>query len=277
MRDLRADDWPEVARIYAEGIETGNATFETEVPSWEAWDASHLPERTGSSPSATGGSSAGSRSLPVSSRECYSGVAEVSVVRARGSARRRASAARCSTTAIDGAERGGIWTLQTSVFPENAREPARCYERFGFREVGTRERIGAAARHLARHGSGRTAKRGDLMTKVEAVVLRERVEIVIDAVEEQTGHVGVTVVEAVGHGRERGITHEYRGRVFESRFLPKALLTFIVEDALAEAVAERDRRRGPLRQRLRRRARLDDPRRARHAQPHRAAARGGRA
>jgi len=76
------------------------------------------------------------------------------------------------------------------------------------------------------------------MTKVEAIVLRERVEIVIDAVEEQTGHVGVTVVEAVGHGRERGITHEYRGRVFESRFLPKALLTFVVEDALSEAVAE---------------------------------------
>jgi nitrogen regulatory protein P-II 1 len=76
------------------------------------------------------------------------------------------------------------------------------------------------------------------MTKVEAVVLRERVEIVIDAVEEETGHVGVTVVEAVGHGRERGITHEYRGRVFESRFLPKALLTFVVEDALAVQVAE---------------------------------------
>ena len=75
------------------------------------------------------------------------------------------------------------------------------------------------------------------MTKVEAVVLRERVEIVIDAVEEQTGHVGVTVVEAVGHGRERGITHEYRGRVFESRFLPKALLTFVVADALAAVAA----------------------------------------
>ena len=75
------------------------------------------------------------------------------------------------------------------------------------------------------------------MTKVEAVVLRERVEIVIDAVEEQTGHVGVTVVEAVGHGRERGITHEYRGRVFESRFLPKALLTFVVADELAPLVA----------------------------------------
>jgi nitrogen regulatory protein P-II 1 len=76
------------------------------------------------------------------------------------------------------------------------------------------------------------------MVKVEAVVLRERVEIVIDAVEEQTGHVGVTVIEAVGHGRQRGITHEYRGRVFESRFLPKALLTFVVDDQLAPHVAE---------------------------------------
>ena len=74
------------------------------------------------------------------------------------------------------------------------------------------------------------------MQKVEAVVIRKRVETVIDAVEEQTGHVGVTVVEAVGHGRERGITHEYRGRVFESRFLPKAVLTFVVPDAVAEAV-----------------------------------------
>ena len=75
------------------------------------------------------------------------------------------------------------------------------------------------------------------MMKVEAVVVRDRVETVMEAVEAATGHVGVTVIEAVGHGREKGITHEYRGRVFESRFLPKALLTFIVEDGLAEAVA----------------------------------------
>src|ERR671931_668705 len=74
------------------------------------------------------------------------------------------------------------------------------------------------------------------MTKVEAVVIRERVETVIDAVEEETGHVGVTVVEAIGHGRQRGVTHEYRGRVFESRFLPKALLTFVVDDERVEAV-----------------------------------------
>jgi nitrogen regulatory protein P-II 1 len=75
------------------------------------------------------------------------------------------------------------------------------------------------------------------MTKVEAVVIRERIETVIDAVEEETGHVGVTVIEAVGHGRQRGVTHEYRGRVFESRFLPKALLIFVVDDGKAEAVA----------------------------------------
>jgi nitrogen regulatory protein P-II 1 len=74
------------------------------------------------------------------------------------------------------------------------------------------------------------------MTKVETVVIRERIETVIDAVEEETGHVGVTVIEAVGHGRERGVTHEYRGRVFESRFLPKALLIFVVDDAKVDAV-----------------------------------------
>jgi nitrogen regulatory protein P-II 1 len=76
------------------------------------------------------------------------------------------------------------------------------------------------------------------MVKVEAVVIRERVETVIDAVEEATGHVGVTVIEAIGHGRERGVTHEYRGRVFESRFLPKAMLVFVVEDRLVQLVVD---------------------------------------
>jgi nitrogen regulatory protein P-II 1 len=74
------------------------------------------------------------------------------------------------------------------------------------------------------------------MYKVEAVVIRERVETVNDAVEDATGHVGVTVIEAIGHGRERGVTHEYRGRIFESRFLPKALLLFVVADAIVDGV-----------------------------------------
>ena len=85
-----------------------------------------------------------------------------------------------------------------------------------------------------RHEAARTTA----MIKVEAVVIRERVETVIDAVEAETGHVGVTVVEAIGHGRQRGITHEYRGRIFESRFLPKAVLTFVVRDDVADEVVE---------------------------------------
>ena len=76
------------------------------------------------------------------------------------------------------------------------------------------------------------------MVKVEAVVVREKVEEVMDAVTERTGHVGVTVVEAVGHGAQPGITHEYRGRVFESRFLPKALLIFVVDDEKAGEIVE---------------------------------------
>ncbi len=73
------------------------------------------------------------------------------------------------------------------------------------------------------------------MKKIEAIVVRDRIETVMDAVEEATGHVGITVVEAVGHGRQRGITHEYRGRVFESRFLPKAYVFFVVEDGIVDA------------------------------------------
>jgi nitrogen regulatory protein P-II 1 len=89
---------------------------------------------------------------------------------------------------------------------------------------------------LVREGGADAEARWNDMIKVEAVVIRERVETVIDAVEAETGHVGVTVVEAIGHGRQRGITHEYRGRVFESRFLPKALLTFVVRDDVADDV-----------------------------------------
>jgi len=74
--------------------------------------------------------------------------------------------------------------------------------------------------------------------KVEAIVIRERIETVIDAVEAEAAHVGVTVIEAVGHGRQRGITHEYRGRVFESRFLPKAMLIFVVDDDKVDAVVK---------------------------------------
>ena len=139
VRDLRADDWPEVARIYREGIETGNATFETEVPSWEEWDASHLTAHRFAA-ERDGRVVGWVALLPVSSRECYSGVAEVSLYVSE-EARSQGVGRVLLTSAIEGAERGGIFSLQTSVFPEN-EATLRLLRRFGFREVGRRERIG---------------------------------------------------------------------------------------------------------------------------------------
>ena len=138
-RDLRAEDWPEVARIYREGIETGNATFETEVPSWEEWDTTHLAEHRFVA-ERDGRVVGWVALLPVSSRECYSGVAEVSAYVSED-ARSQGVGRELLTAAIESAERGGIWTLQTSVFPEN-EVSLRLLRRLGFREVGRRERIG---------------------------------------------------------------------------------------------------------------------------------------
>jgi L-amino acid N-acyltransferase YncA len=139
VRDLRAGDWPGVARIYREGIETGNATFETGVPSWEEWDARHLAEHrfVAERDERVVGWVA---LLAVSSRECYSGVAEVSIY-VNEDARSQGVGRELLATAIESAERGGIWTLQTSVFPENEAS-LRLLRRFGFRKVGRRERIG---------------------------------------------------------------------------------------------------------------------------------------
>ena len=139
VRDLRPDDWPEVARIFEEGIRTGVATFETEVPAWEAWDAAHLAEHR--LVAVRDGQVVGWIALaPVSSRCCYEGVAEVSAYvseEARGEGMGTALLARL----VESSERGGIWTLETGVFPENAASLA-LLQRFGFRVVGTRERIG---------------------------------------------------------------------------------------------------------------------------------------
>src|ERR671930_348266 len=139
IRDLRPGDWPEVARIFREGIATGNATFETEVPSWDDWDAAHLAKHR--FVAERDGCVAGWIALlPVSPRECYAGVAEVSAYvgeEARGEGVGTALLGRL----IESSERAGIWTLETGVFPEN--EPSLALlQRFGFRVVRTRERIG---------------------------------------------------------------------------------------------------------------------------------------
>jgi L-amino acid N-acyltransferase YncA len=139
VRDLRPDDWQEVARIFGEGIATGNATFETEVPSWEAWNASHLADHRFVA-ERDGRVCGWIAAAPVSSRCCYAGVAELSVYVGEN-ARGQGVGAELLAAMVESSERAGIWTLQTGVFPENAASLA-LLGRFGFRAVGTQERIG---------------------------------------------------------------------------------------------------------------------------------------
>jgi L-amino acid N-acyltransferase YncA len=137
---MTAADWPAVAAIYAEGIASGHATFETEVPSWEAWDAAHLPAHRLVAVD-EGGAVLGWAALgPVSERCVYAGVAENSVYVA-AAARGRGVGRALLGALVESAEQGGIWTIQTGVFPENTASLA-VHEAAGFRVVGRRERIG---------------------------------------------------------------------------------------------------------------------------------------
>jgi phosphinothricin acetyltransferase len=136
VEELTPDDWEAVAAIYAEGLDEG--TFETEVPSWEAWDASHLP--TPRLVARQGDEILGWAALsPYSGRAVYSGVAENSVYVA-AAARSRGIGRLLLTELVRRAEEAGIWTIQAGVFPENTAS-IRLHESCGFRVVGTRERI----------------------------------------------------------------------------------------------------------------------------------------
>jgi L-amino acid N-acyltransferase YncA len=138
VRELRRDDWPAVRAIYEEGMRGGVATFETETPSWERWDAAHPALRLAAE---RDGSVVGWAALsPVSPRRCYRGVADESVYvapEARGAGVGRA----LLEELVARSEQAGYWTLTAGVFPEN--EPSlRLHKTCGFREVGVRERIG---------------------------------------------------------------------------------------------------------------------------------------
>jgi phosphinothricin acetyltransferase len=128
-----------VARIYAAGIATSNATFETEVPSWEAWDTAHLAEHR--FVALDGGKVAGWVALsPYSDRCCYEGVADVSIyvdpaVRGRGFGRALLG------YLVAESERAGIWTLQAGIFAENSSSLV-LHLHCGLRLVGVREKIG---------------------------------------------------------------------------------------------------------------------------------------
>ena len=139
IRELRSDDWPAVAAVYEEGIRTRNATFETAAPSWEQWDARHLPRPrlVAEDEEVVVGWAA---LVPYSTRACYAGVVEDSIYvaeRVRG----RGIGHALLTELCALADSLGIWTIQAGIFPENEASLA-LHERCGFRRVGVRERIG---------------------------------------------------------------------------------------------------------------------------------------
>lgn len=139
VRPMIASDWPIVAIIYREGIETRDATFETEVPTWEEWDAGRLAGCR--LVAVVDGGVAGWAALsPVSKRPVYRGVAEPSIYIADGH-RGQGLGRTLLAALVEASESEGIWMLQTAIFPENQASIA-LHESLGFRAVGTRERIG---------------------------------------------------------------------------------------------------------------------------------------
>jgi L-amino acid N-acyltransferase YncA len=140
VEKMTAADWREVEAIYREGIATGNATFETELPNWEEWDRRHLT--TGRLVAREAGEVQGWAALsPVSARRVYAGVAEVSIYVAEA-ARGRGVGKKLLQALIEESEKSGIWTLQAGIFPENVSSIA-LHKTCGFREIGRRERVGA--------------------------------------------------------------------------------------------------------------------------------------
>jgi L-amino acid N-acyltransferase YncA len=139
IRQLKREHWPGVKAIYEQGIAGGNATFETEAPSWEDWDKTHLEGHR--LVALQGGEVVGWAALaPVSERCVYAGVAENSVYVA-DSAQGRGVGRALLDELIRRSEQDGIWTIQTGIFPENVAS-LELHKRCGFRVVGTRERIG---------------------------------------------------------------------------------------------------------------------------------------
>jgi phosphinothricin acetyltransferase len=139
IRKMLASDWEAVAKIYEEGIATGVATFETKVPSYEAWDRAHMTGCRFVAENQNGVLGWVALS-PVSSRCVYGGVAEVSVYIAK-EARGKGMGKRLLEHLIIESEKEGLWTLQSGVFPTNLSS-IKIHEAVGFRCIGKRERVG---------------------------------------------------------------------------------------------------------------------------------------
>ncbi|WP_318509035.1 GNAT family N-acetyltransferase [Bacillus sp. T3] len=132
-------DWNDVRRIYLEGISTGNATFSKEAPTWEEWNNSHLKECR--FVARLGDRVVGWVALsPTSNRCVYAGVAEISIYVEMNSTGHGLGSLLLQKL-IETSEQQSIWTIQSGIFPENVAS-LKLHKKFGFREVGRRERLG---------------------------------------------------------------------------------------------------------------------------------------
>lgn len=139
IREMSPQDWGQVRDIYTEGIETGNATFETEAPSWEAWDRDHV--KSCRLVATDGDQVTGWAVLsPVSSRCVYTGVGEVSLYISLNH-RGQGIGPLLLKEIIRCSELEGFWTLQSGIFPENMASLVM-HTKCGFREVGLRKKMG---------------------------------------------------------------------------------------------------------------------------------------
>jgi phosphinothricin acetyltransferase len=139
IKEMTESDWPDVANIYKQGIESGNATFEKEVPTWERWTSSHLQKCR--LVVILNNSIVGWAALsPVSDRCVYAGVAEVSIY-VSGRYQGFKIGSKLLERLITESENQGYWTLQAGIFPEN-KSSIKIHENLGFRIVGFREKIG---------------------------------------------------------------------------------------------------------------------------------------
>lgn len=139
IRTMIAADWTAVEAIYREGIATGNATFETDPPTWPTFDSGKLTLGRLVAEHAAGGVVGWVAASSVSSREVYRGVVEHSVYVANRARGHRVGSDLLAAF-LNAADAAGIWTIQSSIFPENTASLA-LHDRAGFRRVGHRERI----------------------------------------------------------------------------------------------------------------------------------------
>jgi L-amino acid N-acyltransferase YncA len=137
---MRAEDWPAVARIYREGMATGNATFEHEIPSWDRWRDARVEDPCLVAREEAGAVLGWAALSQVSARAVYRGVGEVGVYVDQSHARRGIGGLLLGAL-IESSEQAGFWTLQAGIFPENEGSIA-LHESCGFRLLGRRERVG---------------------------------------------------------------------------------------------------------------------------------------